>query len=74
MTDPSKYRGIHLTCIISKVVERILGYSLNTLFDRNNAFGHNQWAFRPKRSHTDLIALLVNSWLLALEQGFKVGI
>ena len=74
VTDPSKYRGIHLTCILSKVVERILGYSLNKYFDASNAYGNNQWAFRPKRSHTDLVALLINSWLLALEDGHKVGI
>ena len=37
--DPRRYRGIHLTCVISKVAERVLGEVLMPFFENTNAFG-----------------------------------
>ena len=72
--DPGKYRGVHLTSLISKVVERVVGRILIGFFEGTDAYGTNQWAFRKGRSHSDLIALLVASWILELDKGKKVGI
>ena len=33
----------------------------------------DQWAFRPKRSCRDLVALLVLRWIWAFDNGFKVA-
>ena len=71
---PSNYRGVHLTNIVSKVVERAIASVLVPYFDRIGAFGSDQWAFRKQHSCKDLVALLVCRWLWALDNGFKVGI
>ena len=72
--DPSNYRGIHLTAVASKVVERVLGRVLVRFLDNSDAFGDTQWAFRPKRSCRDLVTLLVCTWLLSMEEGKKTGV
>ena len=41
---PSNYRGVHLTNIVSKVVERAIAFVLVPYFDRIGAFGSDQWA------------------------------
>ena len=74
VSNPGNYRGVHLTNIISKIVERCISQIVSPFFDRIGAFGADQWAFRKKRSCRDLVALLVCRWLWALDQGFKVGI
>ena len=40
---------------------------------KSGAYGTDQWAFRPRRSCRDLVALLVLRWIWALDQGFKVA-
>ena len=70
----TNYRGVHLTDVLSKVVERVIARHLTPFFDRIDAYGVDQWAFRKKRSCRDLVALLVCRWLWALDNGFKVGI
>ena len=42
--QPGNYRGVHLTSILSKLAEKVIGARL-TPFLRMNAFGKNQWAF-----------------------------
>ena len=74
VSDPGNYRGIHLTNVISKIVERTIGVTLTPFLERVNAFGSDQWAFRKKHSCRDLVALLVSRWLWALDCGFKVGV
>ena len=71
---PSNYRGVHLTNIIAKIVERAIASVLVPHFDRAGAFGRDQLGFRKKHSCRDLVALLVCRWLWALDNGFKVGI
>ena len=74
VSNPGNYRGVHLTNIVSKIVERCVSQLVTPFFDRIGAFGADQWAFRKKRSCRDLVALQICRWLWALDQGFKVGI
>ena len=72
--DPGNYRGVHLTAVASKIVERVLGRLLVRYLDRSDAYGKSQWAFRPQRSCRDLVTLLVCSWLWEMECGNKIGL
>ena len=72
--DPSNYRGVHLTPVLSKVVERVLGEGFLGFLECSGAFGENQFAYRKKRGYKDLLALNVMAWLWALHQGGKVGV
>ena len=74
VSKPGNYRGVHLTDVLSKIVERSIARVLIPFFEQVDAFGRDQWAFRKKRSCRDLVALLVCRWLWALDNGFKVGI
>ena len=62
--QPGNYRGIHLTSMLSKVVERSVGLTSLPFLHVTNAFGINQWAFRPAHSCRDLTTLRVATWLL----------
>ena len=73
-SDPLNYRGIHITSILSKVAERLIGIPLLTFFDAVDGYGISQWAFRKKHSAQDLIGLLICTWLLAMRQRKKIGI
>ena len=70
----TNYRGVHLTNVLSKVVERVVAHHLTPFFDRTGAYGMDQWAFRKKHSCRDLVTLLVCRWIWALDNGFKVAI
>ena len=56
VSDPRNYRGVHITSIISKIVERAVGENLVRFFESVNAFSDSQWAFQKKRSHSELVA------------------
>ncbi len=71
VSNPGNYRGVHLTNIISKLVERCVARALTPFFDRIGAFGVDQWAFRKKRSCRDLVTLLVCRWLYS--GGFRLS-
>ena len=64
---------MHLTSILSKIVERAIGVVLVAFLDRQ-AFGDDQWPFRPRNSCRDLVFLLVCKWLLALDEGQRIGV
>ena len=70
---PGQYRGIHLTSILSKVVERVIGNPL-TAFLEARGYGDAQWAFRKKSSARDLITICGAMWVLLICQGFKIGL
>jgi len=69
---PGNYRGIHLTAILSKVAERMVGVHLVPFLQRN-AFGSNQWAFSTGLGARDLITMLMLSWILEICLGKKIG-
>ena len=62
---PGNYRGVHLTTILSKVAERLIGIHL-VPFLRRTAFGTNQWAFTAGLSSRDLVTMLMMSWILGI--------
>ena len=64
--DPANYRGVHLTPVIAKVCERVLGFILCDYLDKTNAYGANQWAFRKGYSARDLVTVCTLEWILAL--------
>ena len=69
---PDNYRGIHLTTILSKVAERLVGIHLVSFLQRT-AYGDSQWAFSQGLSSRDLVAMLMMSIILAVCMGKKVG-
>ncbi len=72
--NPENYRGIHLTAVLSKVVERTIGRLLVRFLDEADVFGASQWAFRPKRSCRDVVVLLICTWILNMTEGYRTGI
>lgn len=73
-SDPAKYQGVHLTSVLSKIIERILGNLLGDYLEQSGAMGNTQWAFRAGHSCQDLIALVTATWILELHAGRKIGI
>jgi hypothetical protein len=71
--DPSKYRGIHLTAQLSKVVERIIGKKLYVYLSDSGAFGENQFAYQKNRGARDLLAYVVLKWLHGFISKKKFG-
>ena len=71
---PANYRGLHITPVISKVAERVLKIPFGSYLEAVDGFGASQWAFRKARGCTDLVLLLVCSWLWAFQQKQKVGV
>ena len=69
---PGNYRGVHLTNVLSKVAERLIGVYL-VPFLRRVAYGLNQWAFTAGLSSRDLVTMLMMSWILAVCSGKKIG-
>ena len=69
---PGNYRGIHLTAILSKLAERIIGRQLMRYLQIER-FGVNQWAFTPGLGARDLVTALVMSWILGICTGHKIG-
>ena len=72
--DPTKYRGVHLTAQVSKLVERAIGQTFLPWLHSNKGFGENQYAYTASRSHKDALAANVCSWLLQLELGYLVAL
>ena len=64
---PDNYRGLHLTPVISKVAERVIQIPFGSYLEAVDGFGSSQWAFRKERGCTDLVLLLVCSWLWAFQ-------
>ena len=71
--NPSNYRGVHLTAQLAKVVERAVG-SVFVSWLGENGYGEHQYAYSHGKSHRDVLAVNVCSWLLALEDGLAVAL
>ena len=56
--DPEKYRGLHITSILSKTAERVICNPL-IMFLQAHGFGEAQWAFHKKASSRDLVTILL---------------
>jgi len=62
----SNYRPISLTCIISKVLERIVHAKLYSMLEDNKLLSNHQYGFRRQRSPASLLLSAVNDWGIAL--------
>ena len=71
--DATKYRGVHITNILSKIAERTIAAPLLRMFESHDCFGKHQWAYRKQRSSKDLITSLMWSWVFAFCCGNCVG-
>ena len=71
--EPKHYRGVHLTCILSKVVEKTIGNPLITFLSQHG-YGDNQWGFRKQSSASDLVLVCVSKWILAACMRQKVAV
>ena len=73
-SDPNNYRGVHLTTVLSKTVERIISMVFVPFLDKADVFGKSQWAFRPKHSCRDLVALKFAQWIRDIGRGKRIGL
>ena len=71
---PNNYRGLHLTPVLSKVAERVINIPFRKYVEAIDAFGSSQWAFRRGRGCTDLVLLLLCSWLKDFQMRRKIGV
>ena len=71
-SDPDRYRGLHLTPILSKVVERLIGIPLCNYLDVTNAYGDSQSAFRPRCSCRTLLTVFVQFGYFSCQKGAKL--
>ena len=65
-SDPSNYRPIAITSLISKTMETIVTKQLFAFLETNNLSDH-QYGFRQAKSTRDLLAYAVHAWSSALE-------
>lgn len=70
--NAGNYRGIHLTSILAKIAEKVIGVRL-VPFLQLTAFGQNQWGFSTGLSAKDLVTMLVMSWILNVCMNCKTG-
>ena len=67
LSDPSNYRPIAITSLISKTMETIVTKQLLAFPETNNLLSDHQYGFRQARSTGDLLAYAVHAWSSALE-------
>ena len=73
-SQAKNYRGVHLTAVLSKTVERIISAILGDYLEKSDAYGQTQWAFRAGHSCRDLVALTIATWIGELHAGKKIGL
>ena len=66
-SDPSNYRPIAITSLISKTMETIVTKQLLAFLETNSFLSDHQYGFRQARSTGDLLAYAVRAWSSALE-------
>ena len=62
---PNSYRGISLTCVLAKVLEKIVHQQLEAHFHKIGAYHEDQYGFRKGRSCADLLLATIDDWLIA---------
>ena len=73
-SDPKNYRGVHLTSILSKIAERIIGNPLIKFLEESGNWCDAQFAFRKGHTVMEALCYACNKWILALHTNKKVGI
>ena len=65
---PSSYRGLTLTSILSKVLEKVVYNQVNMFLNDTHALNEQRYGFRKGRSCADLLTATVDDWLLARDR------
>ena len=68
----SNYRPISLTCLLAKVLERIVHSRLYSMLEQNNILCDNQSGFRQRRSTISLLLTAVDDWAKILNSRHSV--
>ena len=71
--NANNYRGVHLTPILSKVIERAIGNPL-LAYLQEKGFGDRQWGFRHLTGARDLVLVCISRWISAICRGYKIGL
>ena len=66
LSDPSNYRPIALTCILSKIFETLLNSHFLDHLESHSLLSDHQYGFRRLRSTGDMLSYLINLWSSAL--------
>lgn len=66
-TDPSNYRPIAITSLLSKVMERVINTQLLGYLEANQLISDRQYGFRHGRGAGDLLIYLTHQWAAAIE-------
>jgi uncharacterized protein (UPF0335 family) len=71
---PENYRPVSLTCIVCKVMERILRDRIVKYFTEKSLLSSNQYGFVPGRSCTLQLLVCMEEWSKQLDAGNQVDI
>lgn len=66
-SDPSNYRPIAITSLLSKVMERLINTQLLRYLEGHQLISDRQYGFRHDRSAGDLLVYLTHRWAEAVE-------
>ena len=67
-SDPASYRPISLTCVISKLIERIVHKNIVSYLLNNCLISPNQHGFLKKRSTTTNMISCLNKWTKLIDE------
>ena len=69
-STPKSYRGISLTCVLSKVLEKIAHQQLESYFNKQGAraYHENQYGFRNGQSCGGLLLGTIDDWMIAKDR------
>jgi len=62
----SNYRPILMTCVPSKIMERILSHKINSYLQNTGKLHHSQHGFCKNRSTTTNLLECLNDWTLTI--------
>ena len=66
--------GISLTCVLSKVLEKIAHQQLESYFKTQGAYHEDQYGFRKGRSCADLLLGTIDDWMIAKDRKLSTAI
>ena len=73
-STPNSYRGISLTCVLSKVLKKIAHQQLKSYFKKQGAYHEDQYGFRTGRSVADLLLGTIDDWMIAKDRKLSTAI
>ena len=71
---PKNYRPVSLTCVISKVMEKIIRDALVSFFIDNGILSERQFGFVPGRSCTLQLFVFVEEWSRSIDDWKQIDV